>query len=80
MYAAWQPPKDLGRHYFCPWCDVYGRGDECWVCGSDVLTWGRMPAVCNAARAPHYDAPEPPPFQLTGWHFDPTSGEYVALV
>jgi hypothetical protein len=28
------------RSYRCEACDVYGRGANCWSCGSTDLVWG----------------------------------------
>lgn len=31
--------------YWCPACDVYGRGTTCWMCRSATLEWGHVPAL-----------------------------------
>lgn len=36
-----QAPPVLLRGYFCAACDVFGKGDECWFCGSEKVNYGR---------------------------------------
>ncbi len=31
------------RFYWCPTCDVYGRGSECWGCDSTDVEWNYVP-------------------------------------
>jgi hypothetical protein len=33
------------RFYWCPSCDVYGRGTACWTCRSTRVRWDHVPAM-----------------------------------
>ena len=47
-------PRD---QYVCLACEVYGQGDECWLCGSREVdrSQRRHPAIVNASRANSYE-------------------------
>ena len=32
-----------GEFYYCPACEVYGRGSECWWCGDPQVEWTHAP-------------------------------------
>jgi hypothetical protein len=35
----------LHRFYWCPSCDVYGRGTACWTCSSTRVQWDYVPPL-----------------------------------
>lgn len=40
-----------GSPYWCPSCDVYGAGWECWLCGSRDVRFGvPVPPIRNGHR------------------------------
>lgn len=54
-------PAPIPRAYHCLPCDVYGRGDECWLCGSERVLFGRMPPTNCGAPGPDFSGSQPEP-------------------
>jgi hypothetical protein len=55
------PIEERLSRYQCPRCEVWGRGDRCWCCGSDEVIWGQRWPFASAADQAGSGTIEPEP-------------------
>jgi hypothetical protein len=60
------PEPDQAALYYCPRCEVYGRGAKCWCCATTQLDWGYVPQFQDELPTGNRLAGAPPAIPLVG--------------